>query len=153
MPSRVPMILARFCMKCSAASTPTRISGRKKSGRWFPTGRFVSRSQLLSRRHRTGRRLRALRDVEQILLGSALLEDIERVNQLVVVGDAAALGRRIAERESGNSVTEESVDLRRRLLVLRVIDCDALCLEAAIEFLAPCRRNGEIRPNGLFQLQ
>src|SRR3954463_491627 len=106
------MILARFCTKCSAASTPTRISGRRKSGRWFPTGRSFHRpASLLTRRHRTGRRLLALRDVEQILLRSALLEDIERVNQLVVVGNAAAFGSRIAERQSGNRVTEESIDL------------------------------------------
>src|SRR3982750_2617129 len=119
MRSRVPMIPARFCTKCSAASTPTRISGRKKSGRWFPPAAFPSSSELLTRRHRAGGSQLALRDVEQILLGSALLEDIERVNQLVVVGNAAALGRRIAERQPGNRVTEESVDLRRRLLVLR----------------------------------
>src|SRR5438128_927639 len=102
MRSHAPMIPALFCTKCSAASTPTRISGRKKAAGGFSPAAFPSSGELLSRRHRAGGSLLALRDVEEILLRSALLEYIERVNQLVVVRNAAALGCRIAERQPGD---------------------------------------------------
>jgi hypothetical protein len=48
--------------------------------------------------------LLALSDSEKILLGSALLENLERVHQLIVVGDAASLGGRITKRQPRDSV-------------------------------------------------
>ena len=48
---------------------------------------------------------------EEVLLGCALLENLQRVHQLIVVWDAAPFGSGITKRKPGDGVAEQPVDL------------------------------------------
>lgn len=82
---------------------------KKSSGRFSLPELFLELSSLMASRS-SGGQLFALGDHEEVLLRRALLENLQRVHQLTVVGDAAPLRRGIAKRQPGNSVAEETID-------------------------------------------
>src|SRR5688572_20343288 len=93
-----------------------------------------------------------LRENEQILLRLTLLHRLQCAGELRVVGKAAAPRRGIAKRQTRNGLSEQPVDLRACLIVQRTINRNALCLQAAIELVAPGRGHRESGAHGSLQL-